>query len=167
MSELEKLGLSATWRQAAHDAADEFWKTNEATEEHHYPDAIAAADAAVRVVLEHLRNDGGAWLTTEGAAEIDHQHERLIAELTGWSPMSSIYRFEAAIADAFDKLADERVPVGRSEARQIVTDLLDFVDDLLLKVPNWPGLHSANVEYMQLVKRAREVGFLERLEASE
>lgn len=33
-------------------------------------------------------------------------HEQLIAELVGWSPVSSKYRFEAAIADAFDKLAD-------------------------------------------------------------
>jgi hypothetical protein len=35
-------------------------------------------------------------------------HERLIAELTGWSPVSSSYCFEAAIADAFDRLAEER-----------------------------------------------------------
>jgi len=34
------------------------------------------------------------------------QHEKLIEELTGWSPISSKYRFEAAIADAFDKLAE-------------------------------------------------------------
>jgi hypothetical protein len=32
-------------------------------------------------------------------------HEKLIGELTGWNPVSSTYRFEAAIADAFDKLA--------------------------------------------------------------
>lgn len=32
-------------------------------------------------------------------------HEKLIEELTGWSPFSSKYPFEAAIADAFDKLA--------------------------------------------------------------
>jgi hypothetical protein len=37
------------------------------------------------------------------------QHEKLIGELTGWHPFSSKYRFEAAIADAFDKLAGERV----------------------------------------------------------
>lgn len=35
-------------------------------------------------------------------------HKPLIEELTGWSPVSSTYRFEAAIADAFDKLAKER-----------------------------------------------------------
>jgi hypothetical protein len=29
------------------------------------------ADAAVRVVLEHLRDDGGAWLTYEGAVYVD------------------------------------------------------------------------------------------------
>ena len=34
-------------------------------------------------------------------------HERLIEELTGWNPVSSKYRFEAAIADAFDKLAEK------------------------------------------------------------
>jgi hypothetical protein len=33
------------------------------------------------------------------------QHEALIQKLTGWSPLSSSYRFEAAIADAFDRLA--------------------------------------------------------------
>jgi ribosomal protein L12E/L44/L45/RPP1/RPP2 len=32
-------------------------------------------------------------------------HEKLIEELTGWSELSSTYRFEAAVADAFDKLA--------------------------------------------------------------
>ncbi len=32
-------------------------------------------------------------------------HEKLIGELTGWNPVSSTYRFEAAIADAFDRLA--------------------------------------------------------------
>ncbi len=35
-------------------------------------------------------------------------HEKLIEEMTGWSPISSKYRFEAAVADAFDKLAEER-----------------------------------------------------------
>jgi len=35
-----------------------------------------------------------------------HTHDELIAELTGWGPISSTYRFEAAIADAFDKLAE-------------------------------------------------------------
>ena len=35
------------------------------------------------------------------------QHRQLIEELTGWSPLSSTYRFEAAIADAFDKLAEK------------------------------------------------------------
>ncbi len=36
------------------------------------------------------------------------KHEGLVESLTGWSPVSNSYRFEAAIADAFDKLADER-----------------------------------------------------------
>lgn len=36
-----------------------------------------------------------------------HQHNDLIEELTGWNILSSKYRFEAAIADAFDKLAEE------------------------------------------------------------
>lgn len=35
-------------------------------------------------------------------------HEDLVAELTGWSPVSSTYRLEAAIADAFDRLVAER-----------------------------------------------------------
>ena len=42
------------------------------------------------------------------------QHEALIEELTGWSPISSAYRFEAAIADAFDLLA-ERAARGRDD----------------------------------------------------
>lgn len=36
------------------------------------------------------------------------QHEKLIGELTGYHPLRSDYRFEAAIADAFDRLASER-----------------------------------------------------------
>ena len=36
------------------------------------------------------------------------QHEALIEELTGWNLLSSKYRFEAAIADAFDKLVEAR-----------------------------------------------------------
>lgn len=32
--------------------------------------------------------------------------KKLIEELTGWSPVSSSYRFEAAVADAFDRLAE-------------------------------------------------------------
>ncbi len=35
-------------------------------------------------------------------------HEKLVEELTGWTPVSSTYRWEAAIADAFDRLANER-----------------------------------------------------------
>lgn len=34
-------------------------------------------------------------------------HEDLLFELVGYSSVSSTYRFEAAIADAFDKLAEE------------------------------------------------------------
>lgn len=34
-------------------------------------------------------------------------HQALIEELTGWNPVSSTYRFEAAIADAFDRLVEE------------------------------------------------------------
>lgn len=45
------------------------------------------------------------WQRMEG-------HEELIAELTGWSPYSSSYRFEAAIADAFDRMVVER---GKNE----------------------------------------------------
>jgi hypothetical protein len=35
-------------------------------------------------------------------------HEALVEELTGWSPVSSRYRFEEAVADAFDRLASLR-----------------------------------------------------------
>jgi hypothetical protein len=43
------------------------------------------------------------------------EHKTLIAELTGWSPVHNTYRFEAAIADAFDKLAAERVTTDGKE----------------------------------------------------
>lgn len=36
------------------------------------------------------------------------KHEKLIEELTGYNPFRSDYRFEAAIADAFDKLVEEQ-----------------------------------------------------------
>lgn len=36
-------------------------------------------------------------------------HEALIEELTGWNGFRSDYRFEAAIADAFDKLATQHL----------------------------------------------------------
>lgn len=42
-------------------------------------------------------------------------HEKLIGELTGWSPISSTYRFEAAIADAFDKLVAARGDTERPD----------------------------------------------------
>ncbi len=38
------------------------------------------------------------------------KHGKLIEELTGWSPISSTYRFEAAVADAFEVLAGRGVP---------------------------------------------------------
>lgn len=41
-------------------------------------------------------------------------HAKLIEELTGWSPFSSKYRFEAAIADAFDKLAQDDLCMCRA-----------------------------------------------------
>jgi hypothetical protein len=40
-------------------------------------------------------------------------HERLIFELTGWTSASSVYRFEAAIADAFDQLAEKHAEEQR------------------------------------------------------
>lgn len=43
-------------------------------------------------------------------------HEGLIEELTGWHGYRSDYRFEAAIADAFDKLAAERPDAAIIEA---------------------------------------------------
>jgi hypothetical protein len=47
-----------------------------------------------------------------------HKHEDLVGALTGYSPVSSTYRFEAAIADAFDKLA-ERLPLPAPEGVEI------------------------------------------------
>ena len=50
-------------------------------------------------------------------------HEDLIAELTGYSSVSSFYRFEAAIADAFDRLAMERA--SREVTDAMVDEALD------------------------------------------
>jgi hypothetical protein len=62
------VGLSVAWREASADAlrnmtGDPYWTADDA----------AYADAAVRVVLDALRNDCGAWLTFEGAVEVDRQ----------------------------------------------------------------------------------------------
>lgn len=53
--------------------------------------------------------DGTAHARMHWFWERMREHETLVEELTDWSPVSSSYRWEAAIADAFDKLAKERI----------------------------------------------------------
>lgn len=54
---------SEAWRHAAREVSGLGKSTTQFRED--------VADAAVRVALEYLRNDGGAWLTIEGAEEVD------------------------------------------------------------------------------------------------
>jgi hypothetical protein len=50
--------------------------------------------------------DGTPHARMEWFWERMRPQEKLIEKLTNWNPISSSYRFEAAIADAFDKLAN-------------------------------------------------------------
>ena len=68
---MTSVGQSETWRHAAREVSGLGKNTTRFRED--------VADAAVKTVLEHLRNDGGAWLTMEGAEEVD----RLLDQLTG------------------------------------------------------------------------------------
>ena len=73
------------------------------------------------------------------------RHKDLIAELTGWSPISSTYRFEAAIADAFDKLAAERLaPTAEPTDEQIEKMARAIAEDD--ERESWDGLWENQAE---------------------